>query len=836
MSWVKRNSLRITTIAVFMACMLFSNTTVLAQVWGPLGNGVKGNPVAYATQGKGLYILVDQGINDDNKLFSLQMWNGLFWTQISRFEADKNAHIFNMVFYKGRLYLSGQFSNVKSVSNAKNLIAWDFKEKEFVSIAGLDRTTKDFFRINDMVVYKGYLVVGGLIARSTSVEVKGLQVFNGTQWVAFNSKKIGTGFNGEVDDLLVKNDTLFVAGKFEKVNGTPSKYIFALTGTDAKFYNFNTIKPSKIGIHDGKVFCASNIGGQFYLYYLNEKWFDDKFSKDIAIYGLRDIVEHNEELWLTGSIGIEIDSKVRTISLVKLESSKWEPAPGHVNNYSIDFFMPFQKNLLGAGAKFLNAHPKIVKTGKLYLDRGILDGRIFYDKDNNCKLSSRDEILNDRLIRITPGPYYVRPNSDGRYYAFLPHGEYEVEVLNRRYWSVSSCAKEKIEIKLAEELNASGVDFPLNFKSEVEDLKIDVTSSSGWVARKGGTQLYNIRTENTGSEKIKNNNIELEFNIELNKSFKSFPAPDSIIGNRAVFNVSSMEAGQVSNIRFRMELPDTFSESSLELAVAVAPSTNESSLDDNESSLTQVITDSTYQNLKQVFPLPSQGETISQIDPDDGELKYLINFANFSQDTVRTIYVVDTIDVNLDIQYIQETGASHNYTTRVINGPPGSNIATVIWTFTDVDLVPNPNRYNDMPGYSGYIGFKVKLNSGVPLGTIIKNQAVLVFDNQHSESTNLVQTKVVELVSVPTLNLDNGSVVMYPNPSDGMVYLKPLADDLKINSEDIRVYDVQGRRVNLNKAQEGVSVVLNFSGLSEGLYLVSGATNKGFIRKTVIIR
>lgn len=842
MSLVKRNSRWIVRNALAILVVLAFSSKINAQVWGPLGNGLKGDPVAHTVEEKVLLMVTDQGLNSHGRVFTMQAWTGLYWSPIASFQADSFSRIHAMKYFFGKVYIAGQFTGVRGLNSAKNIIAWNGASKKFESVPGMDVNTKGFVRINDMEVFDKKLIVAGAFSRSTNIEGQGVQAFNGLTWQAISSFTHNP--NGEVVDLqLLGGDSLFCAGTFTQVNNKNSKGIFCMTKDKIIPYPDNTLKPYRLVSYKSVLYGAVEQGGQTYIYGFKTS-FSDKISSSNPIYKLRDIVEFGDKIWVSGSVGVKINSQPRNVTLATFDGDNWAAAPGYQNGYSIDFFMLYTEErdqkkelqLYAAGENFTSASPRIQKTGKLYLTKGIISGKIYYDKDDNCKLTQGDEIVSDRLIRISPGPFYLRPDADGEYSAILDHGKYEVQVLQRQYWGVSSCADEVMKVELDEGENASGVDFPLNFTTEVEDLAIELTSYSGWLARRGGTQIYNIKTENTGSEKIRNGQVALEFNTNLNKSFKSFPPADSLVGNKAYFTIPSIAPGQALNIPFSMELPDTFSDDNLELIATVAPAENESATDDNESQLTQVVNDSTYENVKQVFPLPVKGESISKIDPDDGELNYLINFANFSEDTVRTIHVVDTIDVNLDIQYIQETGASHSYTTRVVNGPPGSNIAVVIWTFNNLDLVPNPERYNDMPGYAGFIGFKVKINNNVPLGTIISNRAELVFDYQHSELTNTVQTEVAEVISTgEEVELVNGLIKMYPNPSNGIITLEPTEGDVKIDANSIVVYNAVGQATKAAVNNTGMAKQINLEGASKGLYWITGQSNRGFFRKTLMV-
>ena len=75
-------------------------------------------------------------------------------------------------------------------------------------------------------------------------------------------------------------------------------------------------------------------------------------------------------------------------------------------------------------------------------------------------------------------------------------------------------------------------------------------------------------------------------------------------------------------------------------------------------SIPQTVNNSINAFKKEVYPKPQFNDSITYLDPNERDLRYYISFYNFTSDTVYYAIIIDTLDVNLDMSYIQETGSN----------------------------------------------------------------------------------------------------------------------------------------------------------------------------------
>ncbi|HKI44345.1 MAG TPA: T9SS type A sorting domain-containing protein, partial [Balneolales bacterium] len=103
-------------------------------------------------------------------------------------------------------------------------------------------------------------------------------------------------------------------------------------------------------------------------------------------------------------------------------------------------------------------------------------------------------------------------------------------------------------------------------------------------------------------------------------------------------------------------------------------------------------------------------------------LRYSIHFENLAAATgaAHTVTITDTLDSNVDPASFHLMNASHD---SVLTVQQAGHIVT--FTFNGIDLPPDTAA----PGGEGFVSYAVKPNTGLTNGTMIKNQASIVFDS-----------------------------------------------------------------------------------------------------------
>ena len=154
----------------------------------------------------------------------------------------------------------------------------------------------------------------------------------------------------------------------------------------------------------------------------------------------------------------------------------------------------------------------------------------------------------------------------------------------------------------------------------------------------------------------------------------------------------------------------------------------------------------------------------------------------------------------------------------------------MVWTFHNINLKPNPSKANDFIGDKGFISFKVKLSSGLPNGTIIKNRADVIYDLDDFNSTNYVYNKIDKTVGIQTVTSSETPVV-YPNPFNNAFYISWKSSSVVKYS----LIDLKGA-VMLSGEVTNATDAIDVSYLAKGVYVLALDNGKGEMARRKIVK
>lgn len=232
-------------------------------------------------------------------------------------------------------------------------------------------------------------------------------------------------------------------------------------------------------------------------------------------------------------------------------------------------------------------------------------------------------------------------------------------------------------------------------------------------------------------------------------------------------------------------------------------------------------------NDKTVVP---EGFTSQHVIPPGTKLEYLVRFQNTGTDTAFNVYVVDTLDGNLNPETFEMGAASHRYELSMQTS--GTGKTCLRWQFNNIQL---PDSGSNQVKSNGFIQFRISPKPGLSPGTQVRNKAGIYFDFNPPVITNQTLTTYNNLtftdpalnnhVQIVTALPDNLSpkqigVSLYPNP----VTASFLTADFQIKGS-ILVYNAQGQAVYENQNVEGKQTLPVL--LKTGFYIARLRTGKG---------
>jgi hypothetical protein len=140
-----------------------------------------------------------------------------------------------------------------------------------------------------------------------------------------------------------------------------------------------------------------------------------------------------------------------------------------------------------------------------------------------------------------------------------------------------------------------------------------------------------------------------------------------------------------------------------------------------------------------------------------------------------------------------------------------------VLTFTFEQIMLPDSNVNWL-GSQGYVTFEIEPKPNLPIGTVIENQASIVFDFNPPIATNITYHTIGEdfvVVDIGTVHLPTVEVLVYPNPFYQSATFE--VKGLENKPVTFQLFTVEGRKVR--EAQfRGPQFQLDRRGLSGGFY------------------
>lgn len=135
-------------------------------------------------------------------------------------------------------------------------------------------------------------------------------------------------------------------------------------------------------------------------------------------------------------------------------------------------------------------------------------------------------------------------------------------------------------------------------------------------------------------------------------------------------------------------------------------------------------------------------------------LSYRVNFQNTGTAPAQNVYVLDTLDANLDLSSLNFTSASHNVRFYVLQG----NVLKA--EFPNIML---PDSNTNEPMSHGFFSYTIHAKNSLVNGAHISNTANIYFDYNPPIVTNTTENIIQFTVGTNELT-NGGETIIYPNP------------------------------------------------------------------------
>ncbi|MCC6817844.1 MAG: T9SS type A sorting domain-containing protein [Bacteroidia bacterium] len=793
--------------------LILTNLLVNAQVWYPEGVFLGTEP-SLMTIDNQVITIGRSHVDASNSYWVVSISDGTTWSKLPTLVLNKTAELTDIKKYQGMVYVSGNFTYDNGKYNALvryNGVNWQ-------GLGVFNKLNQTNASISSMVNYQGLLLLGGGFQLVDADTMPYLIKFNGLKFSKyFDCLNCDPDYS--VNDLALSDSVLAISGLFSKINNQSSKYIYSVytDGSTDTFVNTPRVL-DKLAAIGRTVYAVGGVLKDKSLFEFKSGSLTEINANIDSITVINEILEYDGKLVICGNYSLVSNTDLKNRITVRTENGNWFEITN--NNTSPTFIASGRTFLfaLGNSKKSISIWNPNRFVLRFYPGLSLVRAKAFIDSNNNCIWDSTEKPAPKQYIKLPFINKGVFTNEDGLTEFFVPNAStntYRFVVKPFRSFIRSNCADTSVSKTFSSGQYFDSIQFPLKRVPNINDIRVSISSPKGKLVLKNKKVIYYITYENVGS-----NAIEGKIRLRKSKYFSSEVClPTQTVINDSIFewNYTNLQPGERKVILYSGLPVSAEFDNSFQFDAAVASSITSGASDFNDDdfdSIPQEVNSSISAFRKDVFPTPALGDSITYLSVEDRDLRYNIAFNNFGTDTVFYAVVIDTLDLNLDMSYIQETGSNKSYYTEVQTDPNNDYKGIIIWHFPNIKLAPNPSKDYENQNSGAYIGFKVNTKP-LSKGYVLKNTASVYYDNTYAGSTNSVYC-TLQLTDLEKIEFEK-SFKMYPNPVNNLLHL----NGQFIPGTEIKIYDMNGRLLQALSVNDYTDIIdIECSDWSAGLYMV----------------
>lgn len=223
-------------------------------------------------------------------------------------------------------------------------------------------------------------------------------------------------------------------------------------------------------------------------------------------------------------------------------------------------------------------------------------------------------------------------------------------------------------------------------------------------------------------------------------------------------------------------------------------------------------------NFKAVIP-PGKGE--QGYIPPNTELTYTIHFQNTGTALAENVFILDTLDTDLDIATFHPLMSSHPVTFDLLG-------SIVKFSFNNIQL---PDSGSNEAQSSGSVSYSIQMKEGLSDGTQITNEAGIYFDFNPVVMTNQTLNTIDLSSGIDNSDTITNFFLVFPNPASDNITLQ-----FSEPSGKLTVRNATGDLL-ISKQVSSMEMNLDISTLPNGIYLIFLQDDKGICsRKFIVVR
>ncbi|MBL4669466.1 MAG: VCBS repeat-containing protein [Flavobacteriales bacterium] len=349
-------------------------------------------------------------------------------------------------------------------------------------------------------------------------------------------------------------------------------------------------------------------------------------------------------------------------------------------------------------------------------------GAIYNDINENCTQETGEDGIPGILVKTMPGNRYVTTDANGNYQFFLEPGDYTITQQISANWT-NSCNTGGHDLTIIAGQTYCGNSFGNITTCTYPNLSITLGTTA---LRKGFQNTYSVVYANTGAYDAYSVNLSIEFHNDIiplsaTTAWSSYSENDTT--TTYTWLIDTVKAMTYYDINI-LDSISVFSTIDKELTVSANITDNGNDCDNNNNSYVDVnpVVGAVDPNDLTVYPV---GEGYEGYIGKKQELRYKIRFQNVGTYYAQNVTITNVLPDELDVNSIRDFLSDYEYTMN-------RNGQEITFTFTNIYL---PDSSQNQKESNGFIEYKITPKSNIDNGTIISNQASIVFDFEEPLAT-----------------------------------------------------------------------------------------------------
>lgn len=441
---------------------------------------------------------------------------------------------------------------------------------------------------------------------------------------------------------------------------------------------------------------------------------------------------------------------------------------------------------------------------KLADNANIIEGTVFSDANNDGVLDVGEVGIPNVIVQLNGGPSVTASNNMGIYNMYTFSGNQSVSIPNLPlYHTLSTPPTLSFNFVGMGTIDTSNY-FGLVPTPNMNDLKVDITPLTS--PKAGHVLTYVLTYKNQGTT-TQNGTVTLQASPLLTY-IGANPSITTMNGQTFSWNLGTLVPQQSGTIFIQLNIPNNSNIGDLiQSTVDISPVLNDETPNDNSQTSTCAVTGPYDPNYKEV-----NIDTLYDITSSDW-LEYVIHFQNIGTDVAENVIIIDSLSAYLDLSSMEILATSHSGLNFYINH---GNVAE--FRFNNIML---PDSLSDPIGSNGFVKFRVKYLSTLPLFSSITNFADIYFDYNDAIRTDTAVTyhSTISLSVNEVAGLENLSV--YPNPTNDLLHFS-FNKETNANAQ-VRLYSLTGALLinqPINDMNSTVHSTINLGELTQGIYFI----------------